>query len=183
MNSRQRLNAALDGGNELLDVVRAGQRDDSLHDRKRILGAVINFACQKQLPFLYLLAIRDIHRYATDADDLAPGVYACRRCAKTPPCTAVLMANAKFDLMGAGVLSRLPDCLKHLCPIVTVNQLPKTCERYLERCRIDAEYSLLPLIPGAVSPDKIPIPGSHFSRSKRNVAASLASPQAPGRPY
>ena len=48
MGASQRLNAALDGGDILLDVVGTGQAHDGMDDRERILGTVIDFASEAE---------------------------------------------------------------------------------------------------------------------------------------
>ena len=53
------------------DAAGLGQSHDRLHDRHRVLGAVIDLARQQRLPLLGILALGDVHGHAADAHDLA----------------------------------------------------------------------------------------------------------------
>ena len=60
----------------LLDGALAGKapRDDGLHDREEVLGAVMQLARQQRLPRLGMLALGDVARDLRCADDPALGI-------------------------------------------------------------------------------------------------------------
>src|ERR1700677_586194 len=68
MGPRQRLNAALDGPDILVDGARACQPDNRLHDSQSIAGAVVDFARQQILPLLGLLTFGDVNGGANNAN-------------------------------------------------------------------------------------------------------------------
>lgn len=63
---------ALDGRDEMRRIVGTGQADDRLHDRKRVLGAMVYLACQRRLPSLRLAPLGDVLNGGDDARCASP---------------------------------------------------------------------------------------------------------------
>src|SRR5712691_5496278 len=124
---------------------------------------MIDFAGEQQLALLGLLAVGDIDGHAADTRDLVDGILACRGRAEAPPHASVGTANAEFDLIATGIMPGLPERPAQTFPIVGMNQLPNACWRYLEGPRLDSEDLLLPLVPGTIAMDEVPIPRSHLA--------------------
>src|SRR6516162_4264099 len=108
-------------------------------------------------------------------------ILACARGSEQPPHAAIGMPDTELGLIGAGVLSRLPDHLPDRIPVVAMDDSLEVRRSDLERFLVDPEDRLLPLVPDAIAVREIPVPRSHLSRRQREIAALFAVPKLPGR--
>jgi len=152
-----------------------------VHHRKRVLGAMIDFARKQQLPLLRLLAVGDV--------DVTPLMREIRLAASllaaaVPRHQRMSPSAGRCGIRPGrnGIVPGLPDGLAQQSPILAVNKLPKIAGRDLEGGRVDPEDLLLPSsrrnrhLRG-------PNPRIHLAGRKRQVAAILALLQAPRRAF
>src|SRR5258708_21492362 len=99
MYPRQRIDPPFHRADVSLDVLAAGQPDDGLRQRQRILGAVIDFPCQEILPLFGALALCDVDGDAADAYHTTALVDGCGRCADTPANLAARPHDAELRLI------------------------------------------------------------------------------------
>src|ERR1700674_3274991 len=131
-----------------LDALRPREAHDGLHDGERIAGAVIDFARQQFLAFFRLLAIGDVSDHSADPDDAAR-IDAGRRRADAPAQLAVRPTYAKLGLKGLGIRGDLQPRLGQAVPVLRMNEGTDVLDRHRETARVDAEDSILPLVPGS----------------------------------
>src|SRR3954447_5584560 len=99
MNARQRVDAAFNGLNVVLDVTAARQPHDRLREGQGILGAMIDFLSEQGLSFFRPLAFGDVDCHAAYANDPAILVDRCGRSADAPANFAVGPLDSKLRLI------------------------------------------------------------------------------------
>src|SRR3954470_6710976 len=147
MRARQRLDAAFDDRNISRDAASLGQSHDRLHDRHRVLGAVIDLAREQRLALLGFLALGNVHRDAADAHDFPVAVLGCGRRAGAPAHLAVGTPYAILSLVRYALLHQGLHAALQLLPVFWQDENLEVLGRDDVFARRDAIDGVLPLVP------------------------------------
>src|SRR3954447_17595341 len=100
MHPRQRVDAAFNRLDVVLDVTAARQPHDRLRQGQGILGAMIDFLREQRLALLRPLAFSDVDGHAAYANDPSSLVNGCGRGADAPTDLAIRPLDPKLRLIG-----------------------------------------------------------------------------------
>ena len=174
MRARQRFDSTLDRGDIALDVIGPCQPHDRLHHRKRIAGAVIDFARQQILAFFGFFALGDIDGDAAHAHQPVGGIEARGRSPGAPAHAAARLHDAEIGLHRAFTARHAPTALEEPSPIFGVDHGADIVDGDLEASALDAENMVLAFVPLAFAVDGIEVPRAHLAGGERQAAALLA---------
>jgi hypothetical protein len=160
-----------------LGAFAAGQPDNRLGQRQRILGTVIDLAREQVLPLFRPLAFGDVDGHAADADHAAGlvGAGGCR--AEQPANFAVRANDTKLRFIGFDALVELDHRFAQFAHVVGMQQRAYAFRADGEVLRIDAEDPELTFVPHPIAADPIPVPRPHASSGQCKAAALLAFEQ------
>ncbi len=122
MRARKRMNASLDRGDVVRNVVGAREPHDGLYNGERVLRPVIDLLREQRLALFGLFALRNVHRHAAEARELARRIERRAALHETPAHAAVRPPDAKFDLVVGIVRRQGPDNGLHPLPFAGLEQ-------------------------------------------------------------
>src|SRR5262249_62263103 len=109
----------------------------------------------------------DVTRDRADANDAIRRIDASHRGSDAPAQLAVRTADTKLALEARRIGRRRLDRVLHVLPILGMDQRPHIIDGELETRGIDAENSILPVVPEEPAIDWIPFSRSHLAGGQR----------------
>jgi hypothetical protein len=110
VRSGERADAAIEGGNIVIDAIGAGQAHDRLDNCYDIARSMIDFFGQQDLALFGPLSLGDVGRNTAEPDQATAFVKA-RRCRPgTPTYLAIWPHDPELGLEGVGILGHLAKC-------------------------------------------------------------------------